>query len=464
MARLFEATQSWFDFNERDVWTLFHSLAFDFSVWELWGALLYGGRLVVVPYWVSRTPEAFLDLLFTERVTVLNQTPAAFRQLIRVEGESPDRARELSLRLVIFGGEALELKILEPWFDRYGDQKPRLVNMYGITETTVHVTYRPVTMVDLSKTSGSVIGCPIPDFQVYVLDQNLQPVPLGIPGEMHVGGAGVARGYLDRSELSAERFIPDPLSKKPGTRLYRTGDLARRLADGDIEYLGRIDHQVKIRGYRVELGEIEAMLRQHPAVRETVVVARDDVPHGKHLVAYVVAVQAPTPSVTELRGFLKAKLPDYMLPAAFVLLEAFPLTPNGKVDRRALPEPDQARSELEESFLAPRNPVEEVLAGIWAEVLGVAQVGVHDNFFELGGHSLLATRVISRMREAFQVEVPLRALFEAPTVAGLAVKITQSQTGKAEPEEMARVLSELEALSDKQAKRLLAKDMEEKES
>ena len=285
VVRLFEATWDWYKFDERDVWTMFHSYAFDFSVWEIWGALLYGGRVVVVPYLVSRSPEEFYRLLDQERVTVLNQTPSSFKQLIQAE-ESVGM-RDLALRYVIFGGEALDMASLRPWYARHGDQKPLLVNMYGITETTVHVTYRPLSLNDT--TGGSVIGRPIPDLQLYILDQHRQPVPIGVPGEMYVGGAGVARGYLDRPELTAERFIPDPFSSQPSARLYKTGDLARFLANGDVEYLGRIDHQVKIRGFRIELGEIESVLAGHAAVRHSVVIAREDETGNKQLVAYIVA-------------------------------------------------------------------------------------------------------------------------------------------------------------------------------
>jgi amino acid adenylation domain-containing protein len=426
VARLFAATQAWYHFDERDVWTLFHSYAFDFSVWELWGALCYGGRVVVVPYLVSRSPEAFYKLLGEELVTVLNQTPSAFRQLIRAE-EVVGVCRNLALRLVIFGGEALELPSLRPWYERHGDRHPQLVNMYGITETTVHVTYRPLTASDLDTVTGSVIGGPIPDLQVYVLDRHQEPVPIGVPGELYVGGAGVARGYLQRPELTAERFVPHPFDGEPGGRLYRSGDLACYLSRGDVEYLGRIDHQVKIRGFRVELGEIEVVLGMHPSVRESVVLAREESPGDKRLVAYVVPAQDAAPAIADLRRWVQDKLPDYMVPAAFVLLYALPLTAHGKIDRRALPAPDQARPELKSAYVAPGTPVEEILIGIWAEVLGIEQAGIHDNFFELGGHSLLATQVVSRVRDAFQVELPLRVFFESTTVAGLAERIEMAR-------------------------------------
>ncbi|HSF43042.1 MAG TPA: non-ribosomal peptide synthase/polyketide synthase [Thermoanaerobaculia bacterium] len=293
VVRLMRATEPWFAFGPDDVWTLFHSYAFDFSVWELWGALAYGGRLVVVPYEVSRSPEEFCDLLESERVTVLNQTPSAFRQLMAADAARP---RDLSLRSVIFGGEALDPRSLAPWIARRGDRRPRLVNMYGITETTVHVTYRPLDRSDMAA-SGSPIGRPIPDLETYVLDACGQPSPLGVPGEIFVGGAGLARGYLDRPALSAERFLPDPFSGRPGARLYRTGDLARVLPDGQLEHLGRIDHQVKVRGFRIELGEIEAVLREHEAVRDAAVLARGDSADDQRLVAYV--VQAPEQAAGE---------------------------------------------------------------------------------------------------------------------------------------------------------------------
>ncbi|MBD2438978.1 non-ribosomal peptide synthase/polyketide synthase [Nostoc sp. FACHB-110] len=424
VTRLFAATDAWYNFSAADVWTLFHSYAFDFSVWEIWGALLYGGRLVVVPYLVTRSPESFYELLCTEKVTVLNQTPSAFRQLIAAE-QSKETIGDINLRLVIFGGEALEPKTLQPWFERHGDELPQLVNMYGITETTVHVTYRPITQADVHG-GASVIGCPIPDLQVYVLDQYHQVVPVGVPGEMYVGGAGVTSGYLNRAELTAQRFIPHPFDENSAQRLYKTGDLARYLPNGELEYLGRIDQQVKIRGFRIELGEIEALLLQHPTVRESVVIVREDQPGDKRLVAYLVPQGEESPKASELRAFLKQKLPDYMIPGAFVHLDAFPLTVNGKLDRRALPTPE-IDSEYTEKYVAPRTPTEELLALIWQQVLKLERVGREDNFFELGGHSLLATQIVSRIRTNFQVELPLRSLFAAPTIAEIASIIGQLQ-------------------------------------
>ncbi|MFP5265511.1 MAG: amino acid adenylation domain-containing protein [Blastocatellia bacterium] len=297
--RLFAATEQWYGFNENDVWTMFHSFGFDFSVWELWGALIYGGRVVVVPYWVSRSTQAFYEMLKSEKVTVLNQTPSAFRQLMLAE-ERDESGDALSLREVIFGGEALELGSLRPWVRRHRGGRPRLVNMYGITETTVHVTYRPLTEDEIEGGMGSVIGRPIEDLTVYVLDDQMRLMPVGIPGEMYVGGDGLSRGYLNRPALTAERFVPNPFSKEAGARLYKTGDLARYKSGGDLEYLGRIDEQVKVRGYRIELGEIEAAIVQHPAIREAVVIAREDVPGDKRLAAYLVQDPGYRPSQEEL--------------------------------------------------------------------------------------------------------------------------------------------------------------------
>ncbi len=416
VVRLFYATDRWFHFDQRDVWTLFHSYAFDFSVWEIWGALSYGGRLVIVPHWVTRSPEAFASLLIAEQVTIINQTPSAFRQLMPalLATACPD---QLAARLVIFGGEALDLQSLRPWFDRYGDQRPQLVNMYGITETTVHVTYRPLTCADLGTGVGSVIGKPIRDLRIFVLSEYRKLVPVGVSGEMYVGGAGVARGYLGRPQLTEERFIADPFSEDVDAKLYRTGDLARWHPNGDLEYLGRIDHQVKIRGFRIELGEVETVLSQHPAVRDVVVVVREDLPGDKRLVAYIVTQEDAT--IRDLRDSLSATLPDYMLPSAFVRLNALPLTPNGKIDRGALPIPDGVRPVITERLVPPRTPIEETLAHIWSKVLGIAQPGVHDNFFELGGDSILSIQIIVKARQAGLQFAP-RDLFKHPTIAGLA--------------------------------------------
>ncbi len=422
-ARLFAVIRQSFAFGQDDVWTLFHSIAFDFSVWELWGALAFGGRLVVVPGETARSPKAFYELLRRERVTVLSQTPSAFRQLLWAEESALARGEAMvsDLRLVVFGGEALDPASLAPWLERHGEERPLLVNMYGITETTVHTTWRRLRQSDLAQ-PGSAIGRPLSDLSLHLLDGGGRPVPIGVPGEIHVGGAGVARGYLARPALTAERFVPDPFGGGVGgLRLYRSGDLARWRRDGDLEYLGRIDRQVKVRGFRIELGEIEAALAEHPGVREAVVVAREDRPGDVRLVGYVSSAASTDLSPQALAAFLAERLPAYMVPAAWVLRERLPLTANGKVDRAALPAPVE-RGERG-AYVAPRSPVEQVLAGIWEEVLELQRVGVEDDFFALGGHSLVAAQVTSRVLKAFSVELPLRLLFEHPTVAGLAGEV-----------------------------------------
>ncbi|WJO19941.1 non-ribosomal peptide synthetase [Pseudomonas soli] len=402
LLRLFKATDAWFGFGPQDVWTLFHSYAFDFSVWEIFGALLHGGRLVIVPREVTRSPEDFHQLLVEQGVTVLNQTPSAFKPLMRV---ACDSASDLSLRYVIFGGEALDVAALQPWFERFGEDCDNLINMYGITETTVHVTYRPIRFVDTQQ-AGSPIGAAIPDLSMYVLDADFNPVAKGCTGELHVGHAGLARGYHNRASLTAERFVPDPFSSEGG-RLYRTGDLARYREQGVIEYVGRIDHQVKIRGFRIELGEIEARLQEHAAVREVLVLDIDGA-GGKQLAAYLIAQDSSADHATlrdALKQHLKANLPDYMVPTHFLVLAQWPLTANGKLDRKALPKPDA--SQLQQGYVAPRTALEQQLAAIWAEVLKVEQVGLHDNFFELGGHSLLVITLVNKVREAFAINISL---------------------------------------------------------
>ncbi len=433
--RLFAGTRELFGFEPADVWTLFHSYAFDFSVWELWGALLHGGRLVVVPFEVSRSPEAFLELLRGEGVTVLNQTPSAFRQLIRADEAAADRAatepgadRPLALRWVVFGGEALETGSLAPWFARHGAERPRLVNMYGITETTVHVTFRALAPDDLA--GGSVIGRPIPGWRTVLLDRHQEPVPAGVPGEIWVGGGGLAPGYLGRPDLTAERFVPDPFAAsvgEEGGRLYRSGDLARWVPSAPgvpsegLEYLGRIDHQVKIRGFRIELGEIEAALGRHPAVREAVVLVLGD-GDARHLTAYLALAGPGKPAPDELRAFLAGSLPDYMLPAGFVLLDALPLTPNGKVDRRALAALAPARIGTAGGEAAPRTPLERHLVGLWSAALRLPEtgVGIHDDFFALGGNSITGAVLVNRIQEELEEIVHVVAIFDAPTVAQMA--------------------------------------------
>src|ERR1700722_6429379 len=422
--RLFEVTDKLFGFNEQDVWTLFHSVAFDFSVWELWGGLLHGGKVVIVPYFTARSPELFYQLICHQGVTVLNQTPSMFAQVIEAQSRSPEQH---SLRVVIFGGEALEIGSLQPWIERNGAIKPQLVNMYGITETTVHVTHKPLQQEEIEGKVPSLIGRPIPDLKIYILDRYRQPVPIGVAGELYIGGAGVARGYLKRAELTAERFLADPFGSAPEGRMYRTGDLARYRSDGNIEFLGRNDFQVKIRGFRIELGEIEARLCEHEDVREAVVIARAEEGEDKRLVAYVTLRESGSSSdlAQGLRAHLAALLPDYMVPSAFVVLERLPLTANGKLDRKALPAPDEkalARQEYE----APVGEIEIVLARVWSELLHVEHVSRQDNFFELGGDSLLAVRLMSRLRR-LDLATDIRTLFATPTLSALASQVGTSR-------------------------------------
>ncbi|RMW05563.1 Pyoverdine sidechain peptide synthetase II, D-Asp-L-Thr component [Pseudomonas coronafaciens pv. porri] len=448
LMRLFAATDDWFKFDEKDVWTLFHSFAFDFSVWEIFGALLHGGRLVIVPREVTRSPEEFHALLVEQQVTVLNQTPSAFKQLMRVACDSPV---PMSLQKVIFGGETLDFASLRPWFARFGDQTPQLINMYGITETTVHVTYRPITEAD-THNPASPIGEAIPDLSWYVLDADFNPVVQGCSGELHIGHAGLARGYHNRAALTAERFVPDPFSNDGG-RLYRTGDLARYKAAGTIEYAGRIDHQVKIRGFRIELGEIEARLQAHPAVREVVVLALEG-----QLAAYLLPTQ-PDQDQQALRETLKAELrahlPDYMVPTHFIILEKLPLTANGKLDRKALPAPDA--SQLQAAYVAPQGELEEQLASVWSAVLNVEQVGRSDNFFELGGHSLLAVQMLVRVREQLQREVGLKDLFEQPVLADFCAAL-QEKNGESDHalDELTKSLEAFKRLSAEEIDNLIA--------
>ena len=398
-------------FTAADVFLQCAPVAFDASTFEIWGCLLNGARLVIFP---AQTPS-LAELgraLQRYQVTTLWLTAGFFHLMVE---ESLDSLH--SVRQLLAGGDVLSV----PHVQKVLHALPacRLINGYGPTEnTTFTCCYAPT---EPERIGWSVpIGRPIANTQVYILDPRLEPVPIGVSGEVYIGGDGLARGYFNCPELTAEKFIPHPFSTTPGARLYRSGDVARYLPDGHIEFLGRLDHQVKIRGFRIELGEIETVLGQHPAVRETVLLAREDIPGDKRLVAYIVPEPGQTPQHSALRHFLTEKLPEYMVPSAFVMLEGFPLTHHGKIDRGALPVPDQARLEHEDTFVAPCTPIEEMLASIWADILGLERVGVRENFFALGGHSLLLTRVMSRVHQVFQVALPMQSLFAAPTVAGLA--------------------------------------------
>jgi amino acid adenylation domain-containing protein len=437
-----EAAAIDYDLQPTDHVLQFASISFDASAEEIYPCLTRGATLVL-------RREEMLDSLslFTRTsqdwpLTVLNFPTAYWHQI------APRLSAEVltllpSLRLVILGGERALPDRITAWQQQVG-QRVRLFNTYGPTEATIVATRweLPESAEGCTALSDVPIGRPIANVQVYVLDRHLRPVAVGVAGELHIGGVGVARGYLNSPELTAERFIPDPFSSEPGSRLYKTGDLVRYRPDGNLKFLGRLDDQTKVRGFRVEPEEIEAALRQHAAVRENVVVARDNGQGSHRLVAYVVAAHEPAPTVSELRGFLEEKLPEYMVPSAFVLLDALPLTPHGKIDRRALPAPDGTRPELNKPFVAPRTPTEKLLAEIWAQVLGVEPIGVQDNFFDLGGHSLLATQIMFRLRDTFQAEISLRILFEKPTIEELALAVEEI------------LLDEIEGLSEDEAESL----------
>lgn len=420
VVRLFDACESWLNPGIGDVWTMFHSFAFDFSVWEMWGALFYGGRLEIVPHETARSPEAFYELLVERGVTVLNQTPSAFRQLIAVDNE---RRQALgSLRLVIFGGEQLDYASLADWVARHGDQRPQLVNMYGITETTVHVTYRPVLKRDVETANASLIGWPLPDLYVRLLDAHGRPVPPGARGEICVGGAGVSRGYLNRPELTAQRFIHDPYSADPDARLYRSGDFARLMPNGELCYLGRADDQVKIRGFRIDPGEIAATLRRMPGVAQAVVAARATRTGEKRLIAWYVPRDPEALTETALRDALARRLPAHMLPARLIAMHDLPVNANGKIDVKALPEPAACPVERIAEQRRPRDGCEARLAAIWASLLERDAIARDDDFFALGGDSVLALQVVTAARAA-GMELSPRDLFRYPVLSELAARV-----------------------------------------
>jgi amino acid adenylation domain-containing protein len=394
-------------------------ISFDAATFEVWGSLLHGGKCVLFPGKVP-TAEELGAVLKKHRVDMLWLTAALFNTVIN---EAPQALSEVKQLLI--GGEALSVRHVKKGFAELPNTE--IINGYGPTESTTFTCSYSIPHQLEDDLSSIPIGKPIGNTQVYILDPHLNPVPIGVVGELHIGGDGLARGYWNRPELTQEKFIAHPFSGEPGARLYKTGDLARYLADGNIEFLGRMDNQIKIRGYRIELGEIESVLGQHPAIQSSVVAVREDGPGDKQLVGYVVPRTKRSFDAAKVRKYLKQKLPEYMLPSAFVLLDELPLTPSGKVDRRALPAPDQSRPASVDVCQPPRTPTEEVLARIWAEVLKLEKVGIHDNFFELGGHSLLATQIVSRIRAAFSIELPVRHMFESPTVAETAVIITESQ-------------------------------------
>jgi amino acid adenylation domain-containing protein len=443
MSNLSQAQKRLFDVRPGNRVLQFASLNFDASIFEITMALTAGATLCLGNRNDLLPGPPLMRFLTDQGITIATLPPTALAAL--PQAELP------ALQTLIVAGEACPAELMDRWAS-----SRRFFNLYGPTESTIWATQ----VLYQGNDRPPSIGKPIANTQIYLLDADLQLVPFGVPGEIFIGGAGLARGYLNRPDLSAERFVPDSMSRMPGGRLYRTGDIAQFLPDGSLEFLGRSDAQVKVRGFRIELGEIEAVLSQHPGLSDVAVLAREDHPGEKRLVAYVVPAGDQSPGVEELRAYLLEKLPDFMIPAAFVTLEALPLTPNAKLDRKALPAPDSARPQLEKQFIAPRTDIEKVLAGIYAELLGVEQVGVADNFFELGGHSLLATQVISRVREFFNVEVPLPWFFKGGTVAELALVVQSFEGNKEQVEKISRALEKLKGMSEEEKRTMLAKKRE----
>jgi amino acid adenylation domain-containing protein len=409
IVRLLFNDKNLFDFNEKDVWTMFHSYCFDFSVWEMYGALLSGGKLIVVPKAVSRDPERYLEILKKHKVTILNQTPSAFYNLS--DEEMKHESKELNIREIIFGGEALKPVKCRQWAQKYPETK--LINMYGITETTVHVTYKGITFKEIDANISN-IGKPIPTLYTYIMDRNSRLLPIGVPGELCVGGDGVGRGYLNRPELTKEKFTDNPYM--PGERIYHSGDLAKMLINGEMEYLGRIDHQIQLRGFRVELGEVESALTKVVGISDSAVIDKDDASGGKYLIAYYVS-EKEIP-VSDIRAMLGEFLPDYMIPTRFMHLDALPLTPNGKVDRKALPDLEAYRPEMASEYVEPGNDTERMLADVFKEILNLDRVGVQDNYFDLGGDSIISLQVVAKLKK-LGYELKPKDIFEHQTIAEL---------------------------------------------
>ncbi|MCU1323501.1 MAG: putative linear pentadecapeptide gramicidin synthetase LgrB [Acidobacteriaceae bacterium] len=417
VTRLLWATSSLFDFRTSDTWTMFHSFAFDFSVWEMWGAWSSGARLIIVPTEICRSPDLFREMLSNQQVTILSQTPSAFEMLALLEHVAVSSS--LSLRLIVFGGEALRYSALKPWIEHHGDTNPTLFNMYGITETTVHTTVRRISAEDVSTELESPIGTALANSRICLLDEFLEPVKDGTIGELCVGGEGVTLGYMGRPDLTAERFCPDPFDGCGG-RLYRSGDLARVRADGELTYCGRADRQIKINGYRIEMGEIEARIRDYPGVVATVVTTKTELSGMKALCAYYVSSARIPPH--DFRAYLTSCLPQHMVPAAFVLVREFPLTSNGKLNYDELPSPEPHDYSVA-VYREPTGSTEVRLASIWEEVLATQRVGRLDNFFALGGHSLHVMRIVAMIHTAFGVRLNIKAIFAHPLLSSMAAEI-----------------------------------------
>jgi acyl-CoA synthetase (AMP-forming)/AMP-acid ligase II len=421
------APQSSFDFSSIEIFPCLASFSFDIFLFELFNPLVNGSICLLLSKQQILDSNYLLKVL--QQVSAIHTVPSLMRQILSFIAEEPSSEIE-SLEKIFIGGDAVPIELLEQMSKLF--PKAEIEVLYGPTEATIISTSHRYS---ISQKASQIIGRPLGNVKLRVCDDQGRLLPIGAPGEILIGGEGVVRGYLNRPELTAERFIADQFSKEGNGRVYKTGDIGRYLPDGEIEYLGRKDHQVKIRGYRIELGEIEAVLLEHEGVREAVVAAREEEAGDKRLVAYLVAeTEQYALTSSQLRSYLKERLPDYMIPASFVMLERMPLTPNGKIDRRSLPEPKGSRPDLEKGFVAPSNHIEEKLARIWSDLLGVAQVGIHDNFFYLGGHSLVATQLISRIQKSFHLKLPLRYLFDKPTIAELAVLISQTLGDQSTPQ------------------------------
>jgi amino acid adenylation domain-containing protein len=449
------------EITDSDILLAVTSLSFDIAALELFLPLMVGAEIVLATREMASNGALLINTIERFDITIMQATPATWRLLVEAGWQSSRSLKKLC------GGEALPPQLATGLLDVPGP----LWNLYGPTETTIWSAVYHVRSTDNS--GGPIpLGNPIANTQIYVLDKYLHAVAIGVPGELYIGGEGLARGYFNLPGLTAERFIPSPFSEKPGERLYRTGDLVCYQADGCIELLGRMDHQVKIRGFRIELGEIEFVLSSHQSVSACVAISREDSPGDARLIAYIIATTGTTTTSSELRSHVARNLPDYMVPSAFVILDELPLTPNGKLDRKALPAPDREHDNSPGEYVAPSTPLEQTIADIWAQVLRLGRIGIYDNFFEIGGHSLLATQIISRMREALQVELPLRALFEHPTVASIVSVVTDSQCAAGETGslmmssihrghvDLDQLLAELDQLSEDEVRLLISDEMQ----
>ncbi len=419
VVRLFQSSKTIFDFNSNDVWTLFHSYSFDFSVWEIWGALIYGGKLIIVPSEITKSPSEFYNLLVQKNVTVLNQTPVAFFQLSNIEESRKAEELVSSLKYIIFGGEALDFNQLKPWIKNHGYKSPTLINMYGITETTVHVTYKVITENDIINSNNHSIGNPLPDLQLYILDNNLTPQQIGVPGEICVSGAGLAKGYLFRDTLTKQKFIDNPFCKN--SKLYRSGDLGRFIDNGEVEYLGRIDKQIKLRGFRIELGEIEKVLSQLPEIKKSVVLLHGETEINKKLVAFYIKNDNSFIQENKIKKDISSKLPDYMIPSQFIEISEIPITNNGKLDRKyLLNKIKNAKRITQSNYIPPRNKLEKYLKEHWENILEIEKIGIHDDFFKVGGNSIQAAILANNLQNDFNEIFHVGTIFFTPTIYEIA--------------------------------------------